>query len=131
MIFRRSLLWRSQKRDIKKLVETAFYFQTKGLKVAKKQFLLAVMWVASSCVKRVVSDFGVIKKNDVSDFNVIKERNHFLSSLRPYTFRITSALTICTACNLHFILYQWFVLDLIILAYSISFATVCLFFHIN
>ena len=61
MIFRGSLLWWSQKRDIKKLVETTFYFQTKGRKVAKKmkivKFLVAVMWVASSCVNRVVSDF--------------------------------------------------------------------------
>ena len=48
--------------------------------------------------------------------DVIEKRNHFLFSLRPYTFRLTSALTICTACNLYF--------------YFISFATVCLFFHI-
>ena len=45
----------------KKLVGTTFYFQTKGRKVGKKikivKFLLADMWVASSCVNRVVSDF--------------------------------------------------------------------------
>ena len=36
--------------------------------------------------------------------DVIEKRNHFLFSLRPYTFRLTSALTICTACNLYFYL---------------------------
>ena len=84
----------------KKLVETTFYFQTKGRKVAKKikivNFPLPVMWVL--CVLSVIFKLLTFFQD------VIEKRNHVLFSLRPYTFRLTSTLTIYTACNLYFIL---------------------------